>query len=91
MAIDKPGMARLSDQRGPQPWATEGPVQAEVFVLRLGEGVPELAGPCGPDPWYIEVGDEDPVEVVSRLSANLLGRPLLTHSTSFFGPGTRIV
>jgi len=29
------------------------------------------------------VGDEDPVEVVSRLSANLLGRPLLTHSTSW--------
>jgi hypothetical protein len=52
-------------------------------VLRLRFGVPELAGPCGPDPWYIEVGDEDPVEVVSRLSANLLGRPLLVHSTSW--------
>lgn len=43
-----------------------------------------LAGPCGPDPWYIEVGeDEDPVEVVGRLSANLLGPPLLVHSTSW--------
>jgi len=53
-------------------------------VLRLKDGVPELAGPCGPEPWYIEVGaDEDPVEVVSRLSANLLGPPLLAHSTSW--------
>jgi hypothetical protein len=46
--------------------------------------VPELAGPCGPEPWYLEVGDdEDPVEVVSRLSTNLLGPPLLAHSTSW--------
>jgi hypothetical protein len=46
--------------------------------------VPELAGPCGPEPWYIEVGaDDDPVEVVSRLSRNLLGEPLLVHSTSW--------
>lgn len=45
---------------------------------------PELAGPCGPEPWYIEVGeDEDPVEVVTRLSTNLLGPPLLVHSTSW--------
>ncbi|TME05721.1 MAG: hypothetical protein E6I69_10105 [Chloroflexi bacterium] len=53
-------------------------------MLRLNDGVPELAGPCGPEPWYLEVGpDEDPVEVVSRLSANLLGPPLLAHSTSW--------
>ena len=53
-------------------------------MLRLNDGVPELAGPCGPVPWYLEVGpDEDPVEVVSRLSANLLGPPLLAHSTSW--------
>ncbi len=65
-------------------WAVEGPVQAEVFVLRLRSSVPELAGPCGPEPWYIEVGsDEDPVEVVKRLSTNLLGPPLLVHSTSW--------
>ncbi len=44
----------------------------------------ELAGPCGPDPWYIEVGaDDDPVEVVARLSRNLMGQPLLVHSTSW--------
>ena len=64
--------------------STVGPVQAEVFVLRLRHGVPELAGPCGPEPWYMEVSeDEDPVEVVTRLSTNLLGPPLLTHSTSW--------
>jgi hypothetical protein len=47
----------------------EGPVQVEVFVLRMRAGRPELAGPCGPDPWYIELdAQDDPVEVVSRLS-----------------------
>lgn len=55
-----------------------------MFVLRLHEGIPELAGPCGPDPWYIEVGpDDDPVEVVRRLAANLMGEPLVVHSTSW--------
>jgi hypothetical protein len=65
--------------------STVGPVQAEVFVLRLNQGgIPELAGPCGPAPWYLEVGaDDDPMEVVTRLSTNLLGAPLLTHSTSW--------
>jgi hypothetical protein len=62
----------------------EGPVQAEVFVLRMRAGHAELAGPCGPDPWYIEVSaEEDPVEVVSRLSRNLMGEPVLVHSTSW--------
>jgi hypothetical protein len=43
-----------------------------------------LAGPCGPEPWYIEIGaDDDPVEVVTRLSRNLMGEPLLVHSTSW--------
>ena len=47
-------------------------------------GLPELAGPCGPDPWYIEVAaEDDPVEVVSRLSRNLMGEPILVHSTSW--------
>lgn len=50
----------------------------------MAEGSIELAGPCGPDPWYIEVGaDDDPVDVVARLSGNLMGRPLLVHSTSW--------
>ena len=54
-----------------------------MFVLRL-RNLPELAGPCGPEPWYIEVGaEDDPVDVVARLSSNLLGAPLLVHSTSW--------
>jgi hypothetical protein len=48
------------------------------------DGIPELAGPCGPDPWYVEVGaSDDPVEVVTRLATNLMGPPLLVHSTSW--------
>ncbi len=48
------------------------------------DGVAELAGPCGPDPWYIEVGvEDDPVQVVTRLATNLMGEPLLVHSTSW--------
>lgn len=62
----------------------EGPVQVEVFVLRMKAGRAELAGPCGPDPWYIELdAQDDPVEVVSRLSRNLMGEPVLVHSTSW--------
>ena len=65
-------------------WGTEGPVQAEVFVLRLRAGQLELTGPCGPEPWYIESHeDDDPMEVVTRLSTNLMGPPLLVHSTSW--------
>ena len=53
-------------------------------MLRLDGSRLELAGPCGPDPWYIEVGaDDDPVEVVTRLSTRLMGVPLLVHSTSW--------
>ena len=78
------GGARLTPSAPRTPWAVEGPVQAEVFVLRMREGRPELAGPCGPDPWYIEVAPEDdPVEVVGRLSRNLMGEPVLVHSTSW--------
>ena len=53
-------------------------------MLRLRASSPELAGPCGPDPWYVEVGnDDDPVEIVNRLCRNLMGEPLLVHSTSW--------
>lgn len=62
----------------------QGPVQAEVFVLRRRAGTVELAGPCGPDPWYIEVGaSDDPVDIVTRLATRLMGTPLLVHSTSW--------
>src|SRR5436305_7638616 len=78
------GPPRLTSSNLPPPWATEGPIQAEVFVLRMGPAGPELAGPCGPDPWYIEVAqDQDPLEVVGRLAGNLMGEPLLVHSTSW--------
>lgn len=44
----------------------EGPVQAEVFVLWLDHGEPALTGPCGAEPWYLEVAvDEDPLAVVT--------------------------
>ncbi len=49
----------------------------------------ELTGPCGPAAWYIESHEaDDPMEVVKRLSTNLMGPPLLVHSTSWRrGPG----
>jgi len=55
-----------------------------VFVVRLRGDQLELTGPCGPDAWYIESHDEDdPMEIVKRLSTNLMGPPLLVHSTSW--------
>ncbi len=78
------GDGNVSQPGHPPPWGTEGPVQAEAFVLRLAGAGPELAGPCGSAPWYMEIGvDEDPLEVVTRLSTNLMGPPLLVHSTSW--------
>jgi hypothetical protein len=66
------------------PWGTEGPVQAEVFVVRVRGDRLELTGPCGPNAWYIESPEkDDPMEVVRRLSTNLMGPPLLVHSTSW--------
>jgi len=53
-------------------------------VFRMGSAGLELTGPCGADAWYIESHDEDdPMEVVRRLSSNLMGPPLLVHSTSW--------
>jgi hypothetical protein len=58
-------------------------------VVRLSGDRLELTGPCGPDAWYIESHeDDDPMEVVKRLSTELMGPPLLVHSTSWRrGPG----
>jgi hypothetical protein len=62
----------------------EGPVQAEVFVLSLQSGQPVLTGPCGPDPWYLEVaGHEDPMTVVSAAVRRVVGEPVVVHSTSW--------
>ena len=52
--------------------------------MRLRDGQLELTGPCGADAWYIEShDDDDPMEIVKRLSTNLMGPPLLVHSTSW--------
>src|SRR5260370_16686524 len=73
-----------SNSQSAQPWMVEGPVQVEVFALRMRSGRAELAGTCGPHPWYTELdAQDDPVEVVSRLSRNLMGEPMLVHSTSW--------
>jgi hypothetical protein len=61
-----------------------GPVQAEVFVLCLADGRPELTGPCGPAPWYLEVSAaQDPMTVVSDAIRRVIGEPALVHSTSW--------
>ncbi len=50
----------------------DGPVQAEVFVVWLNGDRLELSGPCGAEPWYIEVNrGDDPVQVVARLAAQV--------------------
>jgi hypothetical protein len=62
----------------------EGPVQAEVFVLWLEDGRLQLTGPCGPEAWYIELGeDDDPVETVGMLVSSNIGEPIVVHSTSW--------
>lgn len=74
-----PGMTRIADGI-----EVEGPVQAEVFVVWLNRDHLELTGPCGAAPWLIELGDvEHPVEVVDRIVRDVVGPPLLVHSTSW--------
>ena len=66
------------------PFDVEGPIQAEVFVVWLRDDHLELTGPCGAAPWLIELGaDDHPVVVVDRLVRNVIGEPLLVHSTSW--------
>lgn len=70
--------------RTPAGWEVGGPVQAEVFVMCLRDDRLELTGPCGPDPWLLALGvTEHPVEVVDRIVRDVIGRPLLVHSTSW--------
>jgi hypothetical protein len=62
----------------------EGPIQAEVFVVWLNADHLELTGPCGAAPWMIELGDvEHPVAVVDRIVRDVVGPPILVHSTSW--------
>jgi hypothetical protein len=68
----------------PDGFDVEGPVQAEVFVVWLNGDHLELTGPCGAAPWMLELGEtEHPVEVVDRIVRDVVGQPLLVHSTSW--------
>jgi hypothetical protein len=70
--------------RTPRGWDIDGPVQAEIFVVWLRDDHLELTGPCGPAPWLVELGATDhPVEVVDRIVRDVVGEPLLVHSTSW--------
>ena len=70
--------------RYPYGFDVEGPVQAEVYVVWLAGDHLELTGPCGPAPWLLELGQADhPVEVVTRIVRDVIGQPLLVHSTSW--------
>jgi hypothetical protein len=70
--------------RAPTGWDVTSPVQAEIFTIwRRGHGL-ELTGPCGAAPWIVELGATDhPVEVVDRIVRDVIGEPLLVHSTSW--------
>ena len=62
----------------------EGPVQAEVFVIWLDGDRIQLTGPDGPQAWHLQLGPtEHPVEVVERIVGDVVGPPLLVHSTSW--------
>ena len=70
--------------RVPSGWDIASPVQAEVFVVWLRDDHLELTGPCGAAPWLLELGPtEHPVEVVDRIVRDIIGEPLLVHSTSW--------
>jgi hypothetical protein len=70
--------------REPVGWDVDSPVQAEVFVVWLdGERI-QLTGPDGPQPWMLQLGATDhPVEVVDRIVRDVVGPPILVHSTSW--------
>jgi len=64
-------------------FTVEGPVLAEMLVLVLDGASIRLSGPCGAEPWLVEVGDADPTEVVAEMARRNLGEALLVHSTSW--------
>ncbi|MFA7324699.1 MAG: hypothetical protein WC005_10110 [Candidatus Nanopelagicales bacterium] len=62
----------------------DGAVQAEVFVLWLDDATPRLTGPCGAEPWYLEIGaQQDPLDVVAAATRRVVGEPVVVHSTSW--------
>lgn len=65
-------------------FTVEGPVQAEIMVVVLESGGPALTGPCGPEPWYVEVPQgADPMAVAARMVRANVGEPVVLHSTSW--------
>jgi hypothetical protein len=70
--------------RAPAGWDVDSPVQAEVFVVWLDGDRLQLTGPDGPQPWILQLGPtEHPVEVVDRIVRDVVGSPILVHSTSW--------
>lgn len=70
--------------RTPAGWDVDSPVQAEVFVVWLDGDQLQLTGPDGPQPWLLQLGPaEHPVEVVDRIVRDVVGPPILVHSTSW--------
>jgi hypothetical protein len=70
--------------RSPVGWDIDSPVQAEVFVVWLDGDRIRLTGPDGPQPWLLQLGPaEHPVEVVDRIVRDVVGPPILVHSTSW--------
>ncbi len=70
--------------RAPAGWDVDSPVQAEVFVVWLDDDGLKLTGPDGPQPWILQLGvAEHPVEIVDRFVRDVVGPPVLVHSTSW--------
>jgi hypothetical protein len=70
--------------REPAGWDVDSPVQAEIFVVWLDGDRIALTGPDGPQPWLLQLGPtEHPVEVVDRIVRDVVGPPILVHSTSW--------
>ncbi|HEX5824368.1 MAG TPA: hypothetical protein VFY18_07930 [Candidatus Limnocylindrales bacterium] len=70
--------------RAPAGWDVDSPVQAEVFVVWLDRDRLQLTGPDGPQPWILQLGSvEHPVEVVDRIVRDVVGPPIVVHSTSW--------
>jgi hypothetical protein len=70
--------------REPVGWDVDSPVQAEVFVVWLDDDRIQLTGPDGPQPWILQLGPtEHPVEVVDRIVRDVVGVPIIVHSTSW--------
>lgn len=83
---DQDHRATESPAKSLEQWCSslECAVRAEVFVVWLHDGRIELTGPSGVAPWMLELGwTEHPVEFVGRMVRDMLGEPLLVHSTSW--------